>query len=254
MNGYSNELNFVNYLNGHKVKKLNIMLLELIEALFDNVNEDDVITAWKNPFKQKTDIFIKINNIKKRISIKTGSKNSVHMEPISEFIHFLIDNNVSKESVVEYLRYQYADSSTNGTGKIRISSEEYKKTNQDKLDKLNEELNQKYILSKAVDRFVLKGNNDIYYIDALIYGTVNDFLFLTKSEIKEVVLSKINFYATGIHFGPLFCQPMNRCLNYNVKYDKLRFCVQIKWYSLLDDILEYKNKKLKEEIKKLPCI
>ena len=241
MNGYSNELNFVNHLNGHKVKNLNIMLLELIESLFDNVNGDDVITAWKNPFKQKTDIFIKINNIKKRISIKMGSKNSVHMEPISEFIHFLIENGISREDVIEYLKYQYADGTTNGTGKIRLSSEEYKKDNQLKLDKLNIALNQTDILIKAIDKFVLKGNNDINYIDGLIYGTVEDFIFVKKDEIKEIIMSKKDLYSTGIHFGPLFCQPMSRCLNYNKKYEKLRFCVQIKWYSLLEDILEYKN-------------
>lgn len=254
MNGYSNEIDFVNHLNGHKVKNLNIMFLELIETLFENMNKEDIITAWKNPFKQKTDIFIKINNTKKRISIKMGNGNSVHVEPISEFIHFLIENGISRKNVIEYLKYQYADGTTNGTGKTRISSEDYKKANQDKLDELNKELNKKEILQKAIDKFILKGNNDKSYIDALIYGTTKDFLFITKEEIKTIILNKINFKATGIHIGPLFCQPMNRCLNNNPKYDKSRFCVQIKWYSLLDDTLEYKNEKVKEKIKNSPCI
>ena len=254
MNGYSNEIYFVNCLNGCKVKNLNIMLLELIETIFENIDKEDIITAWKNPFKQKTDIFIKINNVKKRISIKMGTKNSVHMEPISEFVHFLIENGIPRKNVIEYLKYQYADGTTNGTGKIRMSSKEYKLINQKRLDELNMFLNQPNILLKAVNRFVLKGNNDINYIDALVYGTINDFLFVTKDEIKKIILSKINFYATGVHFGPLFCQPMNRCLNYSKKYDNLRFCVQVKWYNLLDDILEYRNEQLKEKIKNLPCI
>ena len=254
MNGYSNEMDFINHLNGHKVKNLNIMLLELIEALFENVDKEDVVIAWKNSFKQKTDIFIKINDVKKRISIKMGAKNSVHMEPISEFIHFLIENGVSRENVIEYLKYQYADGTTNGTGKIRMSGKEYKEINQKKLDELNTSLNQPNILSKAIDRFILKGNNDVNYIDALVYGTVNDFLFVTRDEIKTIILSKINFYATGVHFGPLFCQPMSRCLNYSKKYDNLRFCVQVKWYNLFDDILEDKNEQLKEKINALPCI
>ena len=79
-----------------------------------------------NPFSQKTDIFIKINNIKKRISIKSGIKNSVHVEPISEFIHFLIENNIEKKYIISYLKYHYADGTTNGSGIKRVSISEYK--------------------------------------------------------------------------------------------------------------------------------
>lgn len=37
---------------------------------------------------------------------------------------------------------------------------------------------------------------------------------------------------------------MTRNLNNNPKYDKKRFCVQIKWYSIFDDIIEYMNNKV----------
>lgn len=37
------------------------------------------------------------------------------------------------------------------------------------------------------------------------------------------------------------CQLLNGYLNYNYKYEKNRFCVQIKLYGLFDYILEYKN-------------
>lgn len=241
MDGYLNEQDFVNYLNGKKIKNLNIMYLDLIENIFPNINNEDKIKAWKNPFSQKTDIFIKINNIKKRISIKSGIKNSVHVEPISEFIHFLIENNIEKKYIISYLKYHYADGTTNGSGIKRVSISEYKKTNQEEIDLLNKRINNNNLISKAIERFVLRGNNDIYEIDALIYGVSNDFIFITKKEIKEIINKKINLYSTEIHFGPLSCQPMNRCLNYNPKYEKNRFCVQIKWYSLFDDILEYKN-------------
>ncbi len=248
MLGYTNELVFVNYLDGRKVKDLNIMFLELIEALYENLSPNDIILSWKNPFRQKTDIFIKINDCKKRLSLKTGIKNSVHMEPISEFISFLIKNGIPRQQIINYLRYQYADGTTNGTGDIRISVEEYKKNHQKEIDEINSYLNNEQILLKAINRFILKGNNDINEIDALVYGTNDDFIFITKEEIKEIILTKCNLYSTGVHFGPLSCQPMNRCLNYNKKYENLRYCVQIKWYSLFDDILEYKNKKLIDKV------
>ena len=55
-------------------------------------------------------------------------------------------------------------------------------------------------------------------------------------------------YSTGIHFSNLFVQSQNRCLNFNPKYEKARYNVQIKWYSLFDDIIEnlyYKNNERK---------
>lgn len=241
MNGYLIEQFIVNYLNSKRVKDLNIMYLELIESLFENINQEDKIIAWINPFKQKTDLFIKINNQIKRISVKSGIKNSVHVEPISEFIHFLIENNIERKHIINYLKYHYADGTTNGTGFKRISALEYKKENQNEIDLLNKQLNNESLITKAIDRFVLRGKNDIHSIDAIIYGNHNDFIFINQKEIKEIILNKINTYSTGVHFSTLSCQPMNRCLNYNPKYEKNRFCVQIKWYNLFDDILEYKN-------------
>jgi len=55
---------------------------------------------------------------------------------------------------------------------------------------------------------------------------------------KNIILGKKDCYSTAIYFGPLICQPKNRCLNYNSKYEKDRFCIQIKWYSIFNNILE----------------
>ena len=41
---------------------------------------------------------------------------------------------------------------------------------------------------------------------------------------------------------------MIRNLNYNPKYEKKRFCVQIKWYSIYDDIMEIKNRNVLDNI------
>lgn len=65
----------------------------------------------------------------------------------------------------------------------------------------------------------------------------------TKEQIEEIILSKKDVYSTAVHFGALTCQPKNRCLNYNPLYEKDRFCVQIKWYSIFDNIIEYLSNK-----------
>ena len=244
INGYENEYEFVKYLNGRKIKELHPLLREVIDYLYPKINEEMVIKCWKNHSRQKTDIFIKVNGIMKGIGIKKGSRNSVHVERISDFIHFLIENKVSRKSVIEYLKYHYADGTTNGKGKIRQSVEEYKQENQDKIDMLNKELNNKKIVEKAIDRFVLKGNNSNYQIEAIIIGTISDFVWASKEEIKSMILSKIDTYSTAVHFGSLTCQPKNRCLNYNPLYEKERFCVQIKWYNLFDEIIKLMNDKM----------
>ena len=241
--GKNNEFEFVKYLNGKRISELNPMFRDLIDELFPNQQPNSIIKSWKNHYKEKSDIFIKINGKMKGISIKKGYKNSVHVERISDFIHFLIENNIDREIVIEYLKYHYADGSTNGKGIKRLSVEEYKKDNQSKIDKINKVLNDEKIIKKAINRFVTRGKNTDYFISAIIYGEVNDFIWATKEQIEEIILSKKDVYSSAVHFGALTCQPKNRCLNYNPLYEKDRFCVQIKWYNIFDDIIEYLSKK-----------
>ncbi len=241
--GEKNEINFVKYLNEKSIRYLNPMFQAFIYDLFGNLDDNYIIKCIGNKYPTKADIFIKINGIQKRISIKMGYNNSVHVERISEFIHFLIENKIDVDIINKYLLYHYADGTKNGTGTIRMSSTEYKKLYQKDIDEINKAFNNDFLIKKAINRFVLQGRNSKYEIHAIIYGTINDFLWIKREEIYNIILSKRNEYSTGVHFGPLFCQPQNRCLNYNQLYDTKRFCVQVKWYSLFDNIIEVMNNK-----------
>ena len=250
ISGKNNEINFVNNLNGKNISQLNPLFKDLIDELFPNESTTSNIKCWKNYCKEKSDIFIQINNTIKGISIKKGIKNSVHVERISDFIHFLIENKVNKEIVNEYLKYHYADGSIDGKRKHRISVEEYKKENHSQIDKINQVFKDEKILKKAIERFITKGKNSNNYIAAIIYGEIDDFVWVTKEDIEQIMLSKKNEYSSAVHFSLMTCQPKNRCLNYNPLYEKDRYCIQIKWYNIFDDILEYKNKKCLQEKKK----
>ena len=96
-------------------------------------------------------------------------------------------------------------------------------------------------LNRIIDRFILKGNISDKSIDAILFGVNDDFIWIKKEDIIKVILSKKDLYSSAVHFGPLTIQPLDRCLNYNPKYDKRRFCVQVKWYNLADDIIEFMN-------------
>lgn len=240
--GFGNEYEFYKELNNRRISEINPLLKEFMEDLFGKIDKDSLIECSVDYEKKKYDIKITINHVTKNVSIKKGIKNSVHVEGISSFIHFLIENKVDRQNVINYLKYHYADGTTNGTGLNRISVNEYKKEHQSEIDEINKIINTNEILNKATQRFVIKGNICNEEIDALIFGVSNDFIWIKKEDIKEIILSKKDVYSTAVHFGPLTVQPLDRCLNKNPKYKKRRFCVQIKWYNLADDILESMNK------------
>ena len=192
MNGFENEYEFVKALNNKKVKELNPLLQDLIYDIFYNIDKDDLIKAWRNHYKQKGDILIKINNRIRTISIKMGSRNSVHIEPIDSFIKFLRLCDIDEEIITEYLKYHYADSTINGTGNKRLSAEEYKKLHQKEIDKINNALNTENTLISALNRFVILGRNSYYPISAIVHVTPTDFFYLKIEDIKEINIKHLN--------------------------------------------------------------
>lgn len=237
--GYKNEYDFVLAINNKKVNELNPLLKSLIKGIFYKINDDDLIKCWRNHLKQKSDIMIKIGPAIKGVSIKMGYKNSIHTEKLSTFIEFLKENNIPKEVYNIYLKYHFGDGTTNGKGNIRHSSTECKDMMCKELALLNSYLNNNKLILNAVKRFILFGNNSEYSIDALVYGTPNDFFWLKPKDILDIHEANVNNNALGPHIGKLYIQPFNRCINHNKKYELYRYYIQIKWYNIGDDIMKY---------------
>jgi len=240
-NGYENEIQFVKKLNNKRLREIDYDLRFFIGDLYPKVKDDDIIKCIKNKKLQKGDIFISINDVVKSVSIKKGVKNSVHVEPISEFIHFLIENKMPREMVINFLKYHYADGTTNGKGKNRMTVEEYKVKNQDSINEINEFINRKEILVKAIDRFVLLGRNSNKKVAAVLYGVPGDFIWIKSKDVYRILLKQKDKYSSSVHFSSLVYQPLNRCINRNPKYEKCRFISQLKWYNISDDIIENMN-------------
>lgn len=238
--GIQNENDFFDYFNNRKVSNLNPMAYSLINTLFEDINENDIIKMTYRLDKTKTDLLLSINNITKKISIKNGRCNSVHLESIETFINFLRKNGVDENIIKSFLYYHYADSTIDGTGTNRISISEYKENHQHEIDNINKWFSNEDLIIKAIDRFLITGKF-CDSVDVIIYGSINDFLWITKDEIYNLILSKRNDYSTGVHFGPLFCQPWTRNLQFKSSEEYKRHYVQIKWYSLSDDIINIMN-------------
>lgn len=100
--GYQNEFLIALEFNNKKIKELNPMLREVIDDLFPDYDEDSIIKSWRNHINnQKGDILIKVNNKIKTISIKKGSRNSVHVESLESFKKLLEESGV-KEKIIYY--------------------------------------------------------------------------------------------------------------------------------------------------------
>lgn len=237
--GYQNEFLFVLEFNNKKIKELNPLLREVIDDIFPNVNEETILKAWRNHVNnQKGDILIRIGEQYRTISIKKGSRNSVHLENIESFKMFLKELGIDDKIIYNYELFHYGIDRFNH--KKILSSSDFCKNNKRKIKKINKAFS-KLNIESIVDRFILRGNNGKYRVEGIIYGTPNDFLWINRKGILKVLKDSISKESSAVHIGNLYIQPLNRCINKNKKYEWCRDYVQIKWYSLFDDIIKYKN-------------
>lgn len=149
--GFQNETDLISVLSNKLYAELNDNLKKFISFLFPQVNNNDKIKYYSGMIGQKPDIIIEINNKRKNVSIKKGSGNSVHQEDIDLFMDFLTTLDISEETKIELLKYHWADGTTDGSGKIRVSSAKYKAEQQKEIDLINNELNKKEPLTKFWD-------------------------------------------------------------------------------------------------------
>jgi len=232
-NGYQNEIDFINYLNSKKYADVNIMMQDFIKALFPDIKQQDTIKAYKYGHYAKTDIVIDINGIKKGISIKCGSRNSVHIEPISKFVNYL--QKLDFDEINKLLEYIYSDGTNNNTDTLRQSAEEYKIKHSQDILLINNSL--KSIKKDLIIRFLIK--TDINYkitVDAFMEGQPFDFIWATKNEIINYLV-KQEPISSGVHVSNLFIQNWNKNIKQNPKYEYCRDYIQVKWYSMFDDLI-----------------
>ena len=247
--GIRNEYLFIKEINGKKLNELSFLIQELVLFLFPHIKEYSIIKCYKNIEYEKGDIVVQVGYIKKYISIKMGHKNSVHCESIKKFKRFLENLNISQNTINEFLKYQYADGTLNGTGKFRKSSAEYKQDNKESISSINNELNNQEIIQKVVNRFIIQGTQThTKKIDLLVYGTPDSFFFITPKEIHTYIMSKRNVESSAIHFSCLTVQPLSRVLDYNQKMEYMRHWIQIKWYNIEDNIIELMNERCQNRL------
>ena len=242
--GYQNEYDFVLLFNDKYYSDLDKNSQCFLNDLFGVIDVNEKIIAWKNKVNQKADIFIKYKNYVKGISIKCGNSNSVHCEQIHEFERYLGKIGVQYKIIDKYLSYHYGYEKEEN-GKVNflklLSSEEYKKLYQKELNDFNKEINKTRIIVDMIDRFIVRGRNSDYDIDALVCGTVDNYVWIKKYELYDLILSNKCLEYTSPHVACLTIGPKKRNLNGNSKNVKDRYIVCIRWNFIRESIIKFKN-------------
>ncbi len=244
--GYQNENDFVYLFNNKYLKELDKNSQEFLKDIYDGqITSDDPIKCWKNKMVQKADIFIKYKNKIKNISLKCGNSNSIHHEQIQEFERYLWNIGLSNEIIQKYVGYHYGyrkDESGHNDYNNQLSSEEYKTLYQKDLDEFNIAINKTKIIVDMIDRFIIRGRNSDYDIDALVCGKTNDYVWITKYEIYDLILAKRCLEFNSPHIACLTIGPKKRCINGLTNNVKDKYLVCIRWNFIREDIVNFKKK------------
>lgn len=233
--GYETEISFIEYLDCKKYEELNPLMQDLIMCLYPNIKPKDIIYATKYGRYAKTDIVISVRNKKRGISLKSGYKNSVHIEPIDVFRKFLLKNFVTNDIIESLYYYIYSDGTINNTGTKRISNAEYIDKHPKEMQKINEVF--ELLRKKLVKRFLIETDTKYKVQPAVfVHGNINDFVWATTEEVTAFLESE-SIFSSSLHSGKLYIQCWDKNLNRNPKYEYCRNYIQIKWFSMYDDII-----------------
>ncbi len=242
--GYQNEYDFVELFNNKYLTELDTNTQNFLRDIFgDVIDESEKIISWKNKTFQKTDIFIKYKKYIKNISLKCGNSNSIHHEPIQEFKRYLEKIEIPYKTIDKYVSYHYGYM-RGSDGKIdydtQLNCEEYKVLYQNEIDIFNNAINKTRMIIDMIDRFIVYGNYSDYAIDVLVCGTVDDYVWIKRDDLYDLILSKRNSCYTSPHVACLTIGPKKRNIN-SSKYGRDRYIVAVRWNNIRNSIIDYKN-------------
>ena len=247
VNGFQNEQIFISNINGRPYKIQNLLLQDLLKELFPKIKDEDIVYAYKYGKYAKTDMVLEVNGKKKGISIKKGIKNSVHLEHVNKFLtrYWYLPRKFKNL----FLKYIYADGTTNNTGLERLNAKEYIEKNYEDVYYIKQRLDKMKL--KLLIRFLIIA--DIKYtvpVDAFIHGEYEDFIWATTDEILEHLMNKdLSLKENGLSVSNLYIQSWNQNIKRNPKSENCSHYFQVKWYNIYDDIIEIMNKRVEKHKK-----
>lgn len=245
-NGFNNEYEIVNAINGSKFIDLPIFLKYVVKYIFKNVSDKDIFYSRLCERTSKPDISIKWNDKIVYISIKSGKSDSIHFEKINDFIDYLNTRNISKETQETIKLFHYGDGTTDGSGQRRMWFDELFPLLSERIKVANDELNSFGIREDLIDRFLFNGiEAKKISVDYILFGNSEYGLICSKENVRKFLLRKNYNHISTLHVGPFTLQPFLRDVNRISKNIYKREYIQVKWHYMLSD-LQYINKYYKD--------
>jgi hypothetical protein len=202
----------------------------MLKSIYSTIKDNDLIKCYKAYSRDKVDFIININNQEKYFSLKMGNKNSIHTEYISDFIVFLRSCGLKTKPITFYKNFHYGRQNTT------FNIKEYEHHYAGEIKYFNVCINKDDILEKAYNRFLFTGLNNSHIVDYIIYGTIDNFIYASRTDIINYLMKENDNTIPTIHFGLLIVQPLTRNLGFNIKQEKHINFIQVKWYSLRHDM------------------
>lgn len=233
MTGFDNENQIIDALNNVQFNKLNNNLKKAILKINNN-KKPSIILAKKYGGRDKADLSFILDGDEYSISVKMGSGNSIHQEPIEDFILYLKTSIEDNQSVFDDLRhFIWGDKSLDGKGKVtdRINATNYKKDYPLKVKNIQSYFNSH--IDILLNRFLITGKVSTKKADFLLYGDITKCTIVSENDLLNY--AKCNT-KKPISIGVLNFQTWNRILDGNSKHEHKRGHIQLKWGTLKNDI------------------
>ena len=236
--GFKNEREIIKCLNGALFGNLNSNCKKLLVDLFSKkIINKTVILAKEKAGQNKSDVIIIIGGIEKTISVKSGTGNSVHQEPIEDFIAFLKENYKISDALAQDIRlFIWGDGTFDGSGKVeaRVSANKFKKKYPQVINRIQSFFNEHK--EDLIRRFVIFGSRSQSSPDFIYYGNKNNGFWKKSERVQEWLCDKVNESKGAISVGGLTFQAWNRNICGGNKSEKKRGVIQLKWGSIGKDL------------------
>jgi len=242
--GFDNEDLIKDYLNGKSIRQLNKNWQDFFGEMFGKLKRGVIVSCSKKGGLNKSDLIITVGKKSKSISVKTGAGNSVHQEPIEEFIQFLKDVYLIDNSLADDIRlFVWGDGTLNGRGNLRnrLSAAQFVKRFPEIVGRIK--LFFKANKRDLVERFVITGSKSKSSPDYVYYGDRNNGYWKKTEEVVRWLCDESNESDGTIPVGKLTFQAWNRNINGGNKSEKKRGVIQLKWGSIGEDLKEIFSKK-----------
>jgi hypothetical protein len=235
--GFDNENKIIAAIDGKTYETLNPNIQKMLKTIFPAINRTDILSCKKRAGNDKADIEIQLGATSAKVSIKKGTGNSVHQEPIENFITFLRstfgDDSTSFDAIRHFI---WGDGTLDGSGdkSMRIGARNYAIKHKNNLEIIKKYFEQ--IKKQLVIRFVLLGDRGFNVPDFVYYGDINKGICVPSNKVVDYLVNDANLANSAIPVGGLTFQAWNRAIKEDSVSEEKRGQIQLKWSHIKSDL------------------